>query len=92
MARKTEITLANIGFVVRKERQQMADPQGRPIFGNAGLPKMVDLWVLDIIEQKPDGVEIIHIPFDEAAKETLLQQFTGGVVVVDRMPASPAAI
>jgi hypothetical protein len=92
MARKTEITLGNIGFAVRKERQQMTDPQGNPIFGDSGLPKMVDLWILDLIEQKPDGVEIIHVPFDEAAKEMLVAQFTGGVVVADRMPTAPVAI
>jgi hypothetical protein len=92
MARKTEITLANIGFAVRKERQQMSDPQGNPLFGDSGLPKMADLWVLDLIEQRPDGIEIIHVPFDEAAKETLVQQFTGGLVVAGRMPTSPIAI
>jgi hypothetical protein len=92
MARKTEITLGNIGFVVRKERQQMIDPRGNPIFGDTGLPKLADLWVLDLIDQRPDGVEIIHVPFDEAAKETLVAQFTGGVVVADRMPTSPASI
>jgi hypothetical protein len=92
MARKTEITLAQIGFSVRKERQQMSDQQGRPIFGDSGLPKMVDLWVLDLIEQRPDGVEIIHVPFDEAAKDTLLAQFTGGVVVADKMPNGRMAI
>jgi hypothetical protein len=70
-------------------RHQSLDPKGNPIFGDLGLPKMVDLWVLDLIEQKPDGIEIIHVPFDEAAKDTLLAQFTGGVVVADRMPTQP---
>jgi hypothetical protein len=90
VARKTEITLAHVGFVVRKERQQMSDPQGAPLFGDSGLPKMTDLWVLDLIEQRSDGVEIIHVPFDEAAKETLIAQFTGGVVVADRIPTGIA--
>lgn len=83
MARKTEITLAQIGFVVRKESQQQVGSDGQPLFGDSGLPKMVDVWVLDLIEQKsPSEVEIIHVPFDEAAKERLVQALTGGVAIV----------
>jgi hypothetical protein len=82
MARKTEITLAGIGFAVRKEQQQQAGPDGQPLFGQSGLPKMVDVWILDLIEQKsPSEVEIIHVPFDADAKDRLVQQLTGGIVV-----------
>lgn len=80
--RRTEITLANVGFVVRKEARQQAGADGQPLFGQSGLPKMVDVWILDLIEQRsPSEVEIIHVPFDEAAKDRLIQQLTGGIVV-----------
>lgn len=90
MARRTEITLAQIGFAVRKESQQQVAPDGQPLFGDSGLPKMVDVWILDLIEQRsPSEVEIIHVPFDEAAKERLVQALTGGLIVApaNGMPA-----
>lgn len=90
MPRKTEITLAQIVFAVRKERRQMTGPQGNPLFGDSGLPKMVDLWMLDLIDQSSAGIEIIHVPFDEDAKEKLVQQLTGGLVVANEMPSALA--
>lgn len=90
MPRKTEITLANVGFVVRKEAQQEVGTDGQPLFGQSGLPKMVDVWLLDLIEQRsPSDVEIIHVVFDEGGKERLVQALTGGIVLApaNGMPA-----
>lgn len=91
MARKTEITLAQIGFVVRKEHQQQVGQDGQPLFGDSGLPKMTDVWTLDLIEQRGDSLEIIHVPFDEAAKDKLVASLTGGIEVVpaNGLPKGP---
>lgn len=92
MARRTEITLAQVGWSVRKASEQQLDDKGNPLFGDSGLPRMVDLWILDLIENTPNGVEIIHVPFDEAAKERLVQALTGGLVVASELPKGALAI
>jgi hypothetical protein len=92
MARKTEITLARIGFAVRKE----TPADDRPA-GEADLRRLRPSEDGRPVGARPDRaapgcVEIIHVPFDEAAKDTLLAQFTGGVVLASEMPNGKLAI
>jgi hypothetical protein len=86
--RQTEITLTQVGFAVRKTRQQEVDSQGNAVFGASGLPKMLDIWVLDFIHQAPGEMTVYHVPFDEAAKDRLLAAFTEGIVIANQLPTN----
>ncbi len=92
MARQTEITIGAFSFAVHKQERQEADSNGRGLFLRSGEPKMVDTWMIDIIEVLPGGgVTVTHLPLVEAAKDELVRQLTGGVLVATTVPSPEIA-
>lgn len=90
MPRRTETTLVNVGFGVRKVSEQQADERGNPLFGDSGLPKTADVWYLDLVDEvAPGHLDVIHVPLDANAKDALVKALTGGVEIVpaNGMPA-----
>lgn len=92
MARETQITVGAFSFAVRVLQRQAAGADGKALFHQNGEPKMVDAWVIDIIEQTPLGdVTVTHLPLVKEAKDELVRQLSGGVVVATAMPTEDMA-
>lgn len=89
MPRKTEVTIAAFSFVVNKVERQKVDPaDGQPLYHGDGSPQLIDTWMIDIVEQDASGLTITHLPLIEAAKDELVRQLSGGVVVATHLPSA----
>ena len=83
MARSIEETLLGVGWAVRQVEVQSTDDKGNPVFnGGEGGPKMEPQWILDLFEQSPFERRVLHVPFDKASKDKLVEALTGGIAIV----------
>ena len=82
MARKVEEELVGYGFAVKQVDIPVTDEQGNPIFnGGEGGPKMQPGCMIDLVCQTPFELHIVHLSLTKQAKDELVRQLTGGVLV-----------
>lgn len=81
MSRLIEERWLNAGFGVEEEQVAKATPEGAPVMNGDGSPLMEKLTVLVLVRNSPDGQHVIRIPFDQGAKQKLVQQLSGGIIV-----------
>ena len=90
--RFTEERWVGVAFSARTEQLPLADPKdGQPLHNADGSPKTAEHTILTFTHLNPFGQPelIVHVPFDQNAKQELLRQLTGGIVVPTN--GSPAA-
>ena len=88
MAVKKTEELLGVSFSVRQTQAQVTDDKGQPIYnGGDGGPRMQDVWVLDLVDANPFQIRTIHVPLSKEAKDELVRQLTGGIVIAGAGPA-----
>lgn len=83
MPRLTE--LVGWGFAVQDWQTPVADENGQPTIGDGGQLQMAPGKLLVLID--PQTGEQIRIGLSEGARDELVRQLAGGVVVAKRQPA-----
>lgn len=82
MALQRQDTLLGYAFQVREEPQVVTGDDGRPIFDQgSATPKLEVLTKLML--QSQDGTHVVIVPLSGGAKDELLRQLTGGIVVAN---------
>lgn len=80
MARHTRDTLNGYAFGVLQREQQKFD-NGAPLFNVDGTPKTET--ITELVFDSRDGSHIVVVPLSEEARQTMIAQLTGGVVVAN---------
>lgn len=86
MTRVTQERWLNPRFGIEHEQAQRRDEKG-PVVGRDGEPEMVDLTVLVLIRDSPDGQHVLRIPFEVEAREALIAAMQGSQIIVPRPSA-----
>ena len=78
--RQTQETLLAYQFSVQRGEEQEVDQRdGQPLFNGDGSPRMVASTRLIFV--CPATGHVVIVPLPEAAREELVRQLTGGIVV-----------
>lgn len=83
MPRIIEERWVGVGYQVITEHLAVTDPNGNVVHDAAGLPKTQEHRTLVFILPMPDGQRVVRVPFTLEAKDELVRQLTGGIVIAN---------
>lgn len=82
MALRREDTLEGYAFAVREEPRVVMGDDGQPIFAEGSAEPKLEV-LTKLLLQNPDGTHTVIVPLSDQAKQTLIAQLTGGIVVAN---------
>ena len=82
----TQDTLEGYSFAVREEPRVVME-NGQPVFAQGAAEPKLEV-ITKLLLANPDGSHVVVVPLNDAGKQELLRQLTGGVVVANGHPGA----